>query len=327
MAMRAATMSVMGSMDTPPTVRESGSLSRKLVLLLLLIAATVLWIVVWFRQGPAFPLLLSTFFADASLGLVAGFGARIFLRNRDGFIRYFFAILMLVIGMYMLGALTRWVLGIGPIRWEEKFAEQLQEVRFGPDVFRQLGSLGIGSRVLFDFSRMNWADGAHLAVSLVMTILSMQAWRRRAAPLPLPAPEPAVELTSLPAPAPRATPARRSRRTPAPSNGRARLQRPAGRSARTRANSQPRARAGSNNGRRPAIATLEPVLRPKKKRLFQRKPKIQLAMVEEHRCPYCLDPVSRNDPRGVKECDVCHTLHHGDCWAITGVCQVPHLNT
>jgi ribosomal protein L37AE/L43A len=50
-------------------------------------------------------------------------------------------------------------------------------------------------------------------------------------------------------------------------------------------------------------------------------------MVEEHRCPYCLDPVSRNDPRGVKECDVCHTLHHADCWAITGVCQVPHLNT
>ena len=75
------------------------------------------------------------------------------------------------------------------------------------------------------------------------------------------------------------------------------------------------------------VKTMEPVLRPKKKRLFQPKSKIQLAMVEEHRCPYCLDPVSRNDPRGVKECDVCHTLHHADCWAITGVCQVPHLNT
>jgi hypothetical protein len=50
-------------------------------------------------------------------------------------------------------------------------------------------------------------------------------------------------------------------------------------------------------------------------------------VVEEHRCPYCLDAVARTDPRGVKECEVCHTLHHADCWAITGICQVPHLNT
>jgi hypothetical protein len=71
----------------------------------------------------------------------------------------------------------------------------------------------------------------------------------------------------------------------------------------------------------------EPTIRPKKKRAARRKPKIQFALVEEHRCPYCLDAVARNDPRGVKECDVCHTLHHADCWSITGVCQVPHLNT
>jgi hypothetical protein len=60
---------------------------------------------------------------------------------------------------------------------------------------------------------------------------------------------------------------------------------------------------------------------------FRRKPQVQLAVIEDHRCPYCLDPVLRTDPRGVKECEVCHTLHHADCWAITGVCQVPHLNT
>ena len=54
---------------------------------------------------------------------------------------------------------------------------------------------------------------------------------------------------------------------------------------------------------------------------------VQLAVVEDHRCPYCLETVSRNDPRGVKECEVCHSLHHADCWAITGMCQVPHLNT
>src|SRR5512134_158288 len=102
MAMRAATMSSMGIMDSQPTVRESESLFRKLVLLLLLIGAAVLWIVVWFRQEPEFPLLPSTFFADASLGLVAGFGARIFLRKQDGFVRYFFAFLIAIVGMYLI---------------------------------------------------------------------------------------------------------------------------------------------------------------------------------------------------------------------------------
>ncbi len=49
--------------------------------------------------------------------------------------------------------------------------------------------------------------------------------------------------------------------------------------------------------------------------------------VVEDRCPYCFDVVKRKDPRGVKVCEVCGTPHHADCWAITGKCQVPHLNT
>lgn len=47
----------------------------------------------------------------------------------------------------------------------------------------------------------------------------------------------------------------------------------------------------------------------------------------EDRCPYCFDIVKKNDPRGVKKCEICGTPHHADCWAITGKCQVPHLNT
>ncbi len=332
MAMRAATMNSMSHFDTPSTARQSDSLFRKLVLLLLLISAAALWIVVWFRQGSDFPLLLSTFFADASLGLIAGFGSRMVLRNRDGFVRYFFAILLAVIGMYMLGALTNWVLGIGPIVWEQKFAEQLHQVKFNNNLANEISSLGIGSRVLFDFSKLDWADGAHLAISLMMTVLALQAWHHKStAALPVQDYEPVyepVEIAPVPVPAPRVSRPRRSRRSPNSSNGRARAPRAGGGvSARARANSQPRARARANNGSSALVRKMEPVLRPKKKRLFQRKPKIQLALVEEHRCPYCLDPVSRNDPRGVKECEVCHTLHHADCWAITGVCQVPHLNT
>ncbi len=53
---------------------------------------------------------------------------------------------------------------------------------------------------------------------------------------------------------------------------------------------------------------------------------IRLATKVEHRCPYCLEEVNPNDPRGVVECETCHTLHHADCWGVTGTCQVPHHN-
>lgn len=56
----------------------------------------------------------------------------------------------------------------------------------------------------------------------------------------------------------------------------------------------------------------------------RRRHAVQLSAREEHVCPYCLDKVVKNDPRGVKICKVCKTWHHADCWAITGVCQVPH---
>ena len=325
MAMRAATMTSISPMNTPPTVRESDSLFRKLVLLVLLISAAVLWIVVWFEYETIFPLLLSTFFTDVSLGLVAGFGSRFILRNRDSFVRYMVAFVIAAIGMFMVGSLTDWVLGIGPIRLDEKFAEQIRDITFDRELWNQVSSLGIGSRVLFDFSKMDWADPVHLAISLVITVLSLQAWRRTT-----PAPQP-VELTPAPAPVPPATRTRRGRRTSS-SNGQARVQRRENGSNHLRPGPQPQPRVRSNNGNRSTVRTgakkiKEPVVRPKKKRLFQRKPKIQFALVEEHRCPYCLDAVTRNDPRGVKECEVCHTLHHADCWAISGICQVPHLNT
>lgn len=102
---------------------------------------------------------------------------------------------------------------------------------------------------------------------------------------------------------------------------------------------QPRMRIGSGveahsgNGSRSSVrarlklVTKQPT-RPKKNRSSRmRRPHVQLALVEEHRCPYCLEPVLRTDIRGIKECDVCHSLHHADCWAVTGTCQVPHLNT
>lgn len=56
------------------------------------------------------------------------------------------------------------------------------------------------------------------------------------------------------------------------------------------------------------------------------QPSVRLVGEEEHRCPYCLELVAPHDPRGIVECPICHTRHHADCWAVTGVCQVPHFN-
>jgi hypothetical protein len=98
---------------------------------------------------------------------------------------------------------------------------------------------------------------------------------------------------------------------------------------------RPRLRVGAGtslqawnvNRPRARLVTRQPT-RPRRQRRSQfHRPQVHLALVEEHRCPYCLEPVSRTDARGVKECEICHTLHHADCWAITGTCQVPHLNT
>jgi ribosomal protein L37AE/L43A len=57
-----------------------------------------------------------------------------------------------------------------------------------------------------------------------------------------------------------------------------------------------------------------------------KKDEVRLVGVEEHRCPYCLQLIADRDPRGVVICPVCHTRHHKDCWAITGMCQVPHYH-
>ncbi|MBU0496207.1 MAG: hypothetical protein KKA73_28650 [Chloroflexi bacterium] len=55
--------------------------------------------------------------------------------------------------------------------------------------------------------------------------------------------------------------------------------------------------------------------------------KARVIATEEDRCPYCLDTVARDDPRGMVVCSVCGTPHHADCWQAAGAkCQVPHLN-
>ena len=330
MAMRAMTMGQMTPLDTSTSAREQDNLFRKLILLLLLITAAVLWTVLLFKKETNFPLLLSTFFADASLGLIAGFGSRILLNKRDWFVRFLVAIFVAVIGMIMIGSLTNWVLGIGPIRLESKFAEQIRGINFNQNVLEQIQSLQIGSRPLLDVNKMDSADPVHLGISILMMLLSLHAWPRTTATIAQ-QPVEVIEVAPLPAPASSSsTRSRRGRRATSASNGRAHVQGTANALTYLSPTPLPQPGTRSNNGSRATVLrgakkVKDPVVKPKRKR-SRRKPQIQFAIVEEHRCPYCLDAVTRTDPRGVEECKVCHTLHHADCWAITGVCQVPHLN-
>lgn len=65
---------------------------------------------------------------------------------------------------------------------------------------------------------------------------------------------------------------------------------------------------------------------PRKGRLRGARAQVQLETVEEeHRCPFCLEVVVPGTPS--VECDICHAVHHRDCWQVTGTCQVPHLNS
>jgi hypothetical protein len=323
-------------MDTSTPVREPSYLFRKVVLLCLLITAAAAWIAVLFKNQIHFPLLLSTFFADACLGLIAGFGAKFVLHKRDWLTQLLVGILIAVIGMTLVGSFTHWVLGIGPIELERKAAEQIRQIRvFDSNLVDQINAIRIDLRHLLDFHKMDWADPIHLGISLMMTALAVRAW-----PRPLPTLQP-LEVVPLPSSPPtktrtRATRSKRGRRTTSSlssSNGRVPVELPGSWSTRLSPNPAPAPRTRSTNGSRPPVVKApkktkakDQVVRPKRKR-SRRKPQIQFALVEEHRCPYCLEAVTHNDPRGVKECDVCHTLHHADCWAITGFCQVPHLNT
>jgi len=150
--------------------------------------------------------------------------------------------------------------------------------------------IGLGL-LKFGLSSVDWYSLGQLLLGAGIALLTLYAWTQ---------PTPAV---ARPAPRPKSI-----QRSP-----RARL-RPEKRPHRP---AQPKARTA------PATVTKQPV-QSRRKRIAKPKPQLQLSDEEEHRCPYCLALIDPDDPRGTVECKICHTLHHADCWAITGACQVPH---
>jgi hypothetical protein len=258
------------------------------VLVFLLVLNTALALLHLFLQKMGGPLLLYNLLADLTLGLVAGLGARIVLRQRHALIRFIVATATLIIGLFIIGLFTQWRIGFGPLNFWSR--------------------------------AVDWDGLLQLSIGIVTLTLALAAWPARlpveTAPSPAVnvAPEgniaPAVNITPTvnvsPAPNPRPVTRRKTPTQP--------------RSLSTPARRRPRRKTEIKSAK--AAATQKQPTAPR--RLFRRKPHVHLSKIERHLCPYCLDPVIRNDPRGVVECDICHTLHHADCWSIAGACQVPH---
>jgi hypothetical protein len=231
------------------------------------------------------------------MGLAGGTGARLLLRDTRRGLAAAAGMAASVAGQMMLGWLTFGVVGI----------RMSEAASAGP----------------------SWGGLLRVATGLAAAGLSLNAWRQPRLesslptfpPLPPVLPEPGSSLkppgpgeatTAVEAPPvelPRTSPATRASQPTAPSRPR-------------RPSVAPRQPAGTPLDAHPSqlLARLERLL-PRWGRAGHR---VRIGGRVDHRCPYCLEPVLPRDARGIVTCSLCHTRHHADCWAVTGVCQVPH---
>lgn len=291
-----------GTMQSTTEIRRAARGKRVLFRSLLVIlktstSAVVFSFIVLFERH-VHPLLL-VFALLAATGLVAGLVSRSLLKGKHGLLQFLVALTAVFCGLIALNHYSGGVIGISYMT--------IYNGEFDAQAFIQSG------------------------IGILVMVLALSAWRKptrrqqvqELSPTPRSFRSPELQLEEQQSAADRVrlSPARRAinwftaqtphpfvtgggRRTPAsPARGVVSLQ-------------------GSNHRLRPGtrISTRRSTL------LLKRKQPVKFMGAEEHRCPYCLEPVTANDPRGVEICQICHTHHHADCWEVTGVCQVPHAN-
>ena len=271
-----------------------------LVLYTSLVGSVLTLLFVVNRQWP--PVLLK-YGVLASTGVAAGFGARRLLIGRNFFLRLGAAIFALFIALGVLNVLSLGFLGLNLLRAYPNHPQ--------------------------------WDGALQLVFASALSWLALRAWAVTVREIVVeprytpPAPAPVRQPTRRPTPRPTRMPAahhvRRSRRATArsvtPSIGAAFSV------WRDRAATQLSAlfpSLGIGTTARGRRTTKKPAKAWSRRRVLRREPAVYLSGEVEHRCPYCLEEVRSNDRRGVKICKVCKTWHHADCWAVTGVCQVPH---
>ena len=290
MVTRTATM----SNSYVPSTRRSGFF-RKLVILLLFVVGIAGFMALFNVYQKNLSLFWMTVLAIMSIGLACGSASRIAFYQWSGFIRFSVILLAVPIGLFILGVFTNWQMGIGPL---DPWARGIIPV---DELIQLCGAFLVAFICLAAW----WKPPTKIEDAA-----EVQRSSRGREQIPA-----AVSIQSV---QPRSSPAHTQESSAYIPKRNSRLKFMKATKARSRTNT-----AGDNL----ILAHTAKSTRSRSNRFFNRKPVLQLSVFEEHRCPYCLDDVKRNDPRGVKECDVCHSLHHADCWAITGMCQVPHLNT
>ena len=295
MSILSATMS--HSYSSAP--RRTGFLGKLIVFLLFVAGMVGLMALINVHQVNLSPLWM-TIFAIMAVGLAAGAGSRLFFYKWPGFVRFFLMLLVLLPALFVLGILTNWQIGIGPLNpW---FVGDID-----PDELVQLGGALLVACIALEAW---WKPTSRINDDVMPEVRrSTRSAYREPSPMAYP-----VQMPQRPA----ALQVRSPENLTYQAKGRSRLKF-------AKANTKTRSR-GSHAEKLVLAHTPQPT-RSRRKRLFNRKPQLQISMYEEHKCPFCLEEVKRNDSRGVKKCPVCNTLHHADCWAITGFCQVPHLNT
>ncbi|HEX8992947.1 MAG TPA: hypothetical protein VF784_14800 [Anaerolineales bacterium] len=282
---------------------EAWHLPRKVFLLFLVVTASALGLVLLSRRGSSVPPVFFDILADASMGLLVGLAARFTLRDRHMLIQGLASAAISIIGLGILGYFTNWRSGLGPFR-----------AGLVPVPWLAAQHITFMLPLEFGSSGMNLLDLVNMVIAVDASWIALRVWRQ--------APQGNGQSSS---PSPRVRrPVRSHSRGTAAIPGAAAPRAPGSNGSGSRARVRRRG-VDQAAAARPATAVRHTRSRPRRASVRQRRPAVHLAVHEEHRCPYCLQPVSRNDPRGTVECQICHTLHHKDCWDITGNCQVPHL--
>ncbi len=290
----------------------------KITLVILSVVITSLIIPTFFLLNQTVTPPLINITTIAVIGFVSGLSARLMLRQNTGLLRALSVLLSLFISLAYLNHITNGYLGLKPLD--------------------------------FNRSTPDWADLGQIALGAMIAWLVLHAWKSPAHTKKIDSSIP-VKLTAPPASrsTTQAKASVSSQRASLPSFfyqpfwqaqwssfhsscqqlGKKILlifPHPKHAQSKNPKNARAKTSGASKAASLQAQKRRQPINAIARSSRRQKKPHVQLVGEEEHRCPYCLEIIKPNDPRGVVVCPICHTYHHADCWAITGTCQVPHLH-